>query len=313
MTSLLTRLTALEEERTALAARRSESNVEYRTVLEQIRYLDTSLRSVAASYRDGLVERVAALERSSAQLRGTLISVPATALELVRRQRQARLLSEVVLATEQRLRQEELREALSFSNVQIIDPPALEYRPVWPRPKLGFAVAFLLALGFGFLAMVVVDGADATVRSARELSTLAGAPVLAALTVNGRIAPPPAPEAAALLTVARGGDAGPAPIVVASVDRNGGVGAADQVRAVLAAAGWEGSGRDVRVVPPVVSFAAASEALAQGGPLLLALVQGRTALPDVERAVRLLQEAGGRAAGMVVVCRSEQEAGELWS
>jgi hypothetical protein len=47
--------------------------------------------------------------------------------------------------------------------------------------------------------------------------------------------------------------------------------------------------------------------------VLLAVIQGRTALPAVERAVRLLREAGGGAAGVVVVCRSDEEAGELWS
>ncbi len=313
MVSLLGRLTALEEQRTALAAKRTEANVEYRTVVEQIAYLDASLRSLVSSYRDGLTERITALEGTVSTMRSTLAAVPARAVELARRQRQARVLSEVLIATEQRLRQEELREALSFSNVQVIDPPELEYRPVWPRPKLGMAIGLLLSLCFGMLAMVVVDSADATVRSARELSTLAGAPVLAAFTVNGRIAPPAESEATALLAL--GHAVGPVapPLVVATVDSNGGQLAVDQVMAVLAAAGWDRAGREVRVSPPVVSYAAARQALTQGGPLLLALVQGRTAIPDVERAVRLLREAGGAAAGMIVVCRSDVEAGELWS
>ena len=88
---------------------------------------------------------------------------------------------------------------------------------------------------------------------------------------------------------------------------------ADDVRAALAAGGWEGTSRDVRLSLPVTSYASAREALALGGPVLLAVVRGETELPDVERAVRLLREAGGAAAGMVVVCRSEAEAGELWT
>ena len=61
--------------------------------------------------------------------------MPARVAELGRRQRDVRLLSEIVVLTEQRLRQEELREALTYSNVQVIDPPALRDRPVWPRKK----------------------------------------------------------------------------------------------------------------------------------------------------------------------------------
>jgi hypothetical protein len=97
------------------------------------------------------------------------------------------------------------------------------------------------------------------------------------------------------------------------VDANGSGEAADAVRAALASGEWDVPSRDVRVGGPVTSYAAARAALAQGGPVLLAVVRGRTALPDVERAVRLLREAGGAAAGMVVVCRTEREAGELWA
>ena len=224
-----------------------------------------------------------------------------------------RLLTEVLVLTEQRLRQEELRAAFTFSNIQVIDPAQLHYRPIWPRKKLGLAVGMMLAFGFALLAMVVVDGADATVRSAAELSTLAGAPVLAALAVNGRVTAPPMRDAAAVLTL--GGALGPAPppLVLAPVDTNGGFAAADGVRAALAAGPPHVPTREVRLASPVVSYAAAREALAQGGPVLLAVVRGRTALPDVERAVRLLREAGGTVAGMVVVCRTEDEAGELWT
>ena len=113
-----------------------------------------------------------------------------------------------------------------------------------------------------------------------------------------------------------GSNSGPGtqpPLVVVPVDANGSGEAADAIRVILATGGWEMPGRDVRVCPPVASYAAARAALAHGGPILLAVVRGRTALPDVERAVRLLRQAGGGAAGMVVVCRSEQEAGELWT
>jgi uncharacterized protein involved in exopolysaccharide biosynthesis len=313
MGSMLTRLTELEGERAALAARRSETSLEYRTLIEQMRYLDGSLRAVASSYRTALVERIEMLDQTAGELRTQLAAVPAQAVDLARRQRDLRLLNEIFLLTEQRLRAEELRQALTFSNVQVIDEPALQYRPVWPRKKLGLAVALVLAMGFAVLAMVVVESADATVRSAAELSSLAGAPVLAALAVNGRVAVPPAPEAVALLSFGGGGSGSLPPLVVVPVDANGSGEAADAVRAVLAAGGWELPGRDVRVCPAVTSYAAARAALAQGGPVLLAVVRGRTSLPDVERAVRLLREAGGGAAGMVVVCRSEQEAGELWT
>ena len=312
MGSLLTRLMLLEERRTELAGRRTENSLEYRTVVEQMRSLDDALRAVAVSYRTALRERIAALEVLVAGLRAELAAVPALAVELGRRQRDVRLLSELLIVTEQRLRQEELRQALTFSNVQVIDPPELQFRPIWPRKKLGLVVGMAAALGFAALAMVVVESADATVRSASELSSLSGAPVLAALASHGRMAAAGAPEAAALLTL--GGVVGaPPPLIVAPVEATAGGQAAEEVRNALAAAGWEGPAREVQVAPPLVSYAAALQALAPGGPVLLVVVRGRTPLPDVERAVRLLREAGGGAAGTVVLCRSEAEADELWT
>ena len=313
MGTLLTRLIQLEEERMALAGRRTEESLEYRTIVAQMEYLDGSLRSLATSTRVALEERIAALLELVGSMRTQLAAVPAQAVELARRQREIRLLSAVFVATEQRLRQEELREALTFSNVQVIDPPALDPRPVWPRKRLGLAVGMVLALGFALLAMLVVESADATVRSASELSALSGAPVLVALAVNGRLTPAAPPEASALLMLGRGSGGALPPLVVAAVDGNGGDTTADDVRAALAAGGWEGTSRDVRLCAPVTSYASAREALALGGPVLLVVVRGETEIPDVERAVRLLREAGGAAAGMVVVCRSEAEAGELWT
>ena len=240
----------------------------------------------------GLSDRISAWEQIVRTMRAELAAVPDRALELARLQREVRLLSEVFVVTQQRLRQEELREALTFSNIRVIDPAQLQYRPIWPRKKLGLAVGMMLGLGFGLLAMVVVDSADGTVRSARELSTVAGAPVLVALTVNGRVTAPPAPEAAALLTVGAGAGAALPPLVIVAVDGNGGPTGAVDVGAALSAA--DGPSREVRLAPPVVSYAAAREALALGGPVQLAVIQGRTALRAVERAVRLLREAGGR-------------------
>ena len=313
MGMLLNRLIQLEEERMVLAGRRTQESLEYRTIVAQMEYLDGSLRSLATSTRVALEERIGALLELVGSMRAQLAAVPAQAIELARGQRETRLLSAVLVATEQRLRQEELREALTFSNVQVIDPPALDSRPVWPRKKLGLAVGMVLALGFALLAMVVVESADATVRSASELSAVSGAPVLVALAVNGRLAPAAPPEASALLMLGHGSGGAPPPLVVAAVDGNGGDSTADEVRAALASGGWEGTSRDVRLCLPVTSYASAREALALGGPVLLAVVRGETELPDVERAVRLLREAGGAAAGMVVVCRSEAEAGELWT
>ncbi|MFW5905167.1 MAG: GumC family protein, partial [bacterium] len=127
--SLVTRLTELEARRRELALRRTEQNAEHRAVLDEIAELDGMLRGLARGYEAGLDEQIARLEEQIGELDAELAGTPAAAVELGRLQRQVRLLGEIWVATEQRLQQEELREALTFANVQVVDPPALRDRP----------------------------------------------------------------------------------------------------------------------------------------------------------------------------------------
>ena len=150
---LVAQLAALERERLSLAARRSPENRDMRVLDGQIRQLEASLESVVRGYRDAMVNEMAGLATQMRQLDSLVGNTPRATLELARRQREVRLLSDVYRLTQERLRQEELREALTFSNVQVIDPPALRYKPVWPRKTLGLGVGFMLAGIFGLLAM----------------------------------------------------------------------------------------------------------------------------------------------------------------
>ncbi|HSL72530.1 MAG TPA: GNVR domain-containing protein, partial [Longimicrobiales bacterium] len=154
---LLVQLTGLEAKRAELAPRRTENNLEFRLVLDQIEYISGSLAAVASGVQKTLAEKVTLLEQQVQRMDAALAALPRNTIELARRQRSARVLSEVLVLTEQRLRQEELRQALSFANVQIIDPAALRFKPVWPRKKLGLAVGGLLAVVFGVLAMAVAE------------------------------------------------------------------------------------------------------------------------------------------------------------
>jgi uncharacterized protein involved in exopolysaccharide biosynthesis len=168
---LLNRLTQLEQKRQELAVRRTEDSREYQLVSEQIRYLDGSLRSLAESYRAELRQQVSSLQARVATMDSAMSRVPTQMIEIGRRQRSARILSEFMALTEMRLRQEMLRQALTFSNVQVIDPPELRYKPIWPRKGIGLVVALLLAAMSAILAMLAVDKADLSQR--RTQTTMA--------------------------------------------------------------------------------------------------------------------------------------------
>ncbi len=175
---ILGRLTELQAELTALAARRTSVIREVQILQAQIGQLDAALRTLATEFRGALSGQVADFELRVAAMDAALSKIPEQVLELGRRQRMARVLAELLIITEQRLRQEEIRQALTFSNVQVIDPPALWYRPIWPRKKLGLAVGFLLASGCALLTVVVVERADGRIHSEVDVRAATGAPVL---------------------------------------------------------------------------------------------------------------------------------------
>jgi uncharacterized protein involved in exopolysaccharide biosynthesis len=298
--SMLVQLTGLQATREELATRRTPENRELLVVDRQIAYLDRSLRQMAQEYRSGLADQIAAAEPELRELDTFLANLPGQAMELGRAERAVRLLSEVLILTEQRLRQEELREALTYANVQVVDPPALRDRPIWPRKKLGMAVVVVLASGFGFLGMVVRDATDPRLRRAAEVEGVLGRPLLA--TVG-----PPWEEDRRL--------AGP---VVEAMARRAGI--PHPPEAIhLVPVGHERSARELaegagglRPWEPVRDFRAAAKLAAVGAPAVLLVEAGITTGRDLMRTARLIHEAGGSVAGAILVCRTERELRRAW-
>ncbi|HEX7120118.1 MAG TPA: GNVR domain-containing protein [Longimicrobiales bacterium] len=319
VSGLVQRIEQLRAQRAELASRFAPGSRAVTVLDQQIRELDASLRNVATTYRDAVAQRERALAAEVAELEGELADLPAHVMELARLQRRIRILSEVLVLTEQRLRQEELRQALTFSNIQVIDPPALRYKPVWPRKKLGLAVGLLLASVFSTLGMAVAERADGTLRGAAMARELAGAPVLAAVTAGGGRIALGAAEARAILGAAGVPAGDVARLTLAPVD--GAAPAGDLARALVERAEAEGAERAGAVAsppilfttPPIEAYPAAAEAAAYGAPVVLVAEHGRTRRAALRAAVALLIEAGAAPAGVVLACPHQRDATTIWA
>jgi uncharacterized protein involved in exopolysaccharide biosynthesis len=317
---LLGRLAALQTQRADLAWRRAAESRALQVLDEQIASIDASLRSLATAYASALDRQERELATRLAEMDAELAGMPRSLIDLARRQREIRILSEILVLTEQRLRQEELRQALTFSNVQVIDPPALRYRPVWPRKKLGFAVALLLGMTFSVLGMVVAERADRTLRSAAEVRQAVGVPVVA-VAVAERDGLAFALEEARAVLAAANGAGGPrgARLTLAAVDEAGL--AAEAARALGAAFAREQAERRgaeteaplVLAAPTLDRFSGAAAAAAEAAPVVLVLRHGRTTRDAAMRAAALLRETGGELAGAVLVCARAKDTREVWS
>lgn len=313
LAGLLQELSVLERQRRELSRRRTAESPELRATLEQLEYLDRSLRDISSDYRNIIAQQRAALALQVAGYETQLGRMPDASLMLARRQRDARILAEVVVMTEQRLRQEQLRQALTFANVQVIDAPALRDRPVWPRRKLGLAITFALAFGTGLLGMVVLERVDERVRSSAEVRALLGVPVLATVRPGQALAPA---ELAALVRRGSVLEPGRSRLVLVSARADN---AADQAAAALRAAatlpapadGIPLAQPDLSILPNVGTFAAAALAAAQRVPIVLALEADTTPRHVLQHTAQLLEQAGAALAGAIVVC-GPRAVPELW-
>jgi uncharacterized protein involved in exopolysaccharide biosynthesis len=294
---LLQRLTELTERRTELLAQRQPGSPEVRTLDTQIAQLRESMDALVTEYRTSLAGSIDELTHRVADMDALLARVPARTVELGRRERSVRILSEVLVLTEQRLREEELRQALAFSNVQVVDPPALRYRPVWPRRKLGLAVAMVLAVGAGALAVVVGERADTSLRKAAAIREITGAPLLATPLFAGS-----APDADELEAIRRA--TGGACVMVSCP------GSGDDATAVAMSL-VPVLGENVPVT--IESYARAAALAARRVPALLVVRIGATAAAELARTVELLRQAGVDTAGTVAVCGSLRDRGTLWT
>jgi uncharacterized protein involved in exopolysaccharide biosynthesis len=315
--AILAQITGLQARRSELLVTRAVTSRVVTLVDQQLRELDAKMRSLVHGYRTALQQRLDILQTQAQRMDSTLAATPAQAIELGRRQRAIRLLSEIILLTEQRLRQEEMRQALTFSNVQVIDPPALRWKPIWPRRTIGLAMGLLISGAFGLLALVVADRADRTVRRAAQIEELTGAPILAVtLAENGR-APALSQREVRALVRRQPVDVGAQRVSIATI------GPDERAEAVVRALAG-GNGRitvtpdedmnahtDVVAIPPVADFAAA--AAAEGGAVALVVRFGRTRRDSLARSVRLLRAAGATIVGAVVVCEREGQRSRFWT
>ena len=294
--ALVQRLAELESTRTETLALRRPESLDARTLDAEITQLGGELRKLVGEYRTGLGERIEDLEGRLHDMDALLAGLPAETLELGRRQRAVRILSEVLVVTEQRLRQEELRQALAFSNVQIVDPPLLRYRPVWPRKKLGLAVAVTLALGAGLVSAWVAERADPSLRTASRVRALLELPALASLTV-GRDWSEADLEA---LRHATGGRCALA-------------GCPGEGAAVDAAATALGPACELVGRVTVEDFPSAATLARAGAPIVLVVRAAVTSEVAAARTLARIRDASGNVCGLVAVCGTPSDAKAFWT
>ncbi|CAN5335065.1 polysaccharide biosynthesis tyrosine autokinase [soil metagenome] len=181
---ILRSLMQLDNERAELLVRRTEQNVDVQGIDSRIGLLERSLYQLVRNYLSGVENRLTSLDAALAGYATEMQQVPAREVEFLRLTREQKLLEQVHVLIQTRLKEEQINSAADAANVRLIDAALVPERPSYPRSILNLTLAALLGLMLSAGIVFVREVRDRRLRSAEEVAAAAwGVPVLGVIPV----------------------------------------------------------------------------------------------------------------------------------
>jgi len=181
VSTLFATLVGLETQRSNLAIRRSEQDIELTAIDNRIVEIEEQLHTIAVGYASSLQAKINSLSRAIGNASAVLASIPSQQVETVRLERQVDLLSDLYAFLQTRLREAEVAQAIELPSVRVVDSASLPFRPFSPRLRLNLGVGFLLASGIGLLLGLWREYTDTHLHERGAVEQETGIPVLSML------------------------------------------------------------------------------------------------------------------------------------
>jgi capsular exopolysaccharide synthesis family protein len=177
-TELLASLAQVEGQRSELLSRRTAADPEVQAMDGRVNQLEGQLRTVAATYLEGLTNQVRGLDSTIQGFGHQLSEVPRRELEFARLQRQPKVLEEMYSLLQTRLKEAEIAQAVEDPSVQVVDRAVRPLMPVSPRKTLLVIGGFMAGLMMGFAAAFLREYLDKSVHTRSDVTAATGLPVL---------------------------------------------------------------------------------------------------------------------------------------
>ncbi len=175
---LLDELAQIENQRSALLARRNPQDPDVLVLTRRVRELDAQLQGIAETYLQGLTNQVAALQEVGRGFGGALDSLPKKEVQTARLQREVTVQQELYTLIQTRLKEAEITQAMEDPTVRIADAAVVPDRPVRPIPLLNLALSLVLGSLVGVGTALGRGLTNRSVRTRADALLAAGLPVL---------------------------------------------------------------------------------------------------------------------------------------
>ncbi|MDF1502333.1 Wzz/FepE/Etk N-terminal domain-containing protein, partial [Roseisolibacter sp. H3M3-2] len=210
---LLAQLAKLETERAELLERRTEADPEVVALTQRASDLERQLQPLGAAYAQSLERQRAELQSQASRFEASLETLPASAQEFARREREVRRLAQTGLALQTQLLDARLAAIGEGGEVRQIDDALVPKKAAFPRPVPtlaaglggGAVVGVLLVLGVAFFSPRVAGPTEAARLVGAPATTIgAASPLFVAMVRRqGAFTVVPLDDAAAGEKVAR--------------------------------------------------------------------------------------------------------------
>lgn len=179
VTQLMVSLVTLENDRSDLLLRRSETSTEVTVLDARIREIEQQLLSIALSHRAALNEQIRSLDEALRTAGTRIAAIPRRQVQAARLERDAGLWGDLYALLETRLREAEVAEAVNLPNVRVVDQASLPLAPSHPKLRLNLILGSVLGLAFGLMLAMYRESTDDSIRERRDVERRFGLPVLA--------------------------------------------------------------------------------------------------------------------------------------
>jgi capsular exopolysaccharide synthesis family protein len=176
--NLVASLTAAEDRRNELLARRTPQDPDVQIQDQRIAQLHRDIESLVGTYLQGLTNQVAALDSTLTRSNARLRSIPAKEIRLAELERNAQGNAAVYSMLQTRLKEAEVAAAVTDQSVRLVDAAVLPRVPVSPKPLVNVFMALIAGGMLGLAGAFAREHGDRSLHTRAELLAVAGVPAL---------------------------------------------------------------------------------------------------------------------------------------